>query len=131
MYVSDDGSSDEHVFCRALQSQLSAENSLRHSFTFSTSSFAPPFPVADHVSQYSPQIVFTYQVRPPHLIHRFCIIQLDVEVLVDALQYSLDLDFVLEFDDDFVLHERLEETGYVSKHDITIMCCERIVVPED
>lgn len=51
----------------------------------------------------------TYQMRPSHLIYRLSIIQLDVEVLVYALEGSADLHFVLEFDRDFVLHERLEE----------------------
>ena len=50
-------------------------------------------------------------MRPPHLIHRLRIIQLDVEVLVDALECAADLDFVLEFDGDFVLDERFEETS--------------------
>jgi hypothetical protein len=52
----------------------------------------------------------TYQMRPPHLIHRLCIIQLDVQVLVHALERSADLHFVFEFDGDFVLDERFEET---------------------
>lgn len=51
----------------------------------------------------------TYQMRPPQLIHRLCIVQLDVQVLVHALECSADLDFVLEFDGDFVLDERFEE----------------------
>ena len=51
----------------------------------------------------------TYQMRPPQLIHRFCIVQLDVQVLVHALECAADLDFVLEFDGDFVLDERFEE----------------------
>ena len=51
----------------------------------------------------------TYQMRPPQLIHRLCIIQLNVQVLIHALECAADLDFVLEFDGDFVLDERFEE----------------------
>jgi hypothetical protein len=42
-------------------------------------------------------------MRPSHLIHRLSIIQLDVQILVHALERPADLDFVLEFDGDFVL----------------------------
>lgn len=49
-------------------------------------------------------------MRPPHLIHRLSIIQLDIEVLVHALERPADLHFVLELDGDFVLDERFEET---------------------
>jgi hypothetical protein len=48
-------------------------------------------------------------MRPPQLIYRLCIVQLDVQVLVHALECAADLDFVLEFDGDFVLDERFEE----------------------
>jgi hypothetical protein len=47
---------------------------------------------------------------PPQLIRRLSIIQLDIQVLIYALQRAADADFVLEFDGDFVLYERLEET---------------------
>jgi hypothetical protein len=47
---------------------------------------------------------------PPQLIRRLSIIQLDIQVLIHALQRAADADFVLEFDGDFVLYERLEET---------------------
>jgi hypothetical protein len=50
-------------------------------------------------------------MRPPQLIHRLGIIQLNVQVLVYALEGAADLDFVLQFDGDFVLDERLEEAG--------------------
>lgn len=53
----------------------------------------------------------TYQMRPPNLIHRLRVIQLDVEVLIDALQRPADLDFVLELHGDFVLDEGFEETA--------------------
>lgn len=53
----------------------------------------------------------TYQVRPPDLVHCLCVVELDVQVLVHALQRPANLDFVLEFDGDLVLDERLEETG--------------------
>lgn len=56
----------------------------------------------------------TYQMRPPHLVYSLGIVQLDVQILIDALQCSADLHFVLELNCDFVLDERLEETGSVS-----------------
>jgi hypothetical protein len=49
-------------------------------------------------------------MRPPHLIHGLCVIELDVQVLVDGLEGAADLDFVFEFDGDFLLDERFEET---------------------
>jgi hypothetical protein len=42
-------------------------------------------------------------MRPPDLIHRLCVIQLDVQVLIDALQCPANLDFILQLDGDFVL----------------------------
>lgn len=53
----------------------------------------------------------TYQMRPSHLIHCLCVVQLDVEVLIHALQCPTDLDLILEFDGDFVLDECFEETN--------------------
>jgi hypothetical protein len=52
----------------------------------------------------------TYQMRPPHLIYGLGVVELDVEVLVDTLESSADLNFVFEFDGDFLLDERFEET---------------------
>jgi hypothetical protein len=49
-------------------------------------------------------------VWPPHLVHGLSVVQLDVQVLVHALQRAADLHFVLEFDRDFVLDQRFEET---------------------
>lgn len=48
-------------------------------------------------------------MRPPHLIYRLSIIELDVEILVYAFEGPTDLDLVLEFDGDFVLDERFKE----------------------
>lgn len=39
------------------------------------------------------------------------VVQFDVEKLVDALERSAYRDIVLQFDRDFVVHERLEEAG--------------------
>lgn len=50
-----------------------------------------------------------YQVGPPQLVDGLGVVQLDVQVLVDALERAADLDFVLELYGDFVLDERLEE----------------------
>lgn len=52
----------------------------------------------------------TYQMWPSHLIRRLRIIELDIEVLVDALEGAADADFVFELDGDFVVYERFEET---------------------
>jgi len=52
-------------------------------------------------------------VWPPHLVDRLGVVQLDVQVLVHALQRAADPHFVLEFDCDFVLDQRFEETGMV------------------
>ena len=51
-----------------------------------------------------------YQMWPAHLVDSLGVIQLDVQVLIYALQRPADLDLVLEFDGDFVLDERFEET---------------------
>jgi hypothetical protein len=48
---------------------------------------------------------------PPQLIHSFCVVQLDVQVLIDALQRAAYLHFILELDGDFVLDKRFEETA--------------------
>jgi len=50
-------------------------------------------------------------MRPPHLVHRLGVVQLDVQVLVHALECTANLDFVFELDGDFVLDEGFEETG--------------------
>lgn len=39
------------------------------------------------------------------------VVELDVEVLVDALERAADLDVVLELDGDRRVDERLEEAG--------------------
>jgi hypothetical protein len=43
------------------------------------------------------------------LFHDLDVLQLDVEVLVDALEHAADLDVVLELDGDLLVDERLEE----------------------
>ena len=48
--------------------------------------------------------ILTYQVWPPLHVHGLGVVQLDVQVLVHALQRAADLHFVLEFDCDFVLN---------------------------
>lgn len=52
----------------------------------------------------------THQVRVLHLLHNRDIVQLDVEVLVHALQRAAHRDVILELDGDLVVHQRLEET---------------------
>lgn len=49
----------------------------------------------------------------PNLLHYTYVIELDVEVLVDAFQRAADGDVVLEFDGDFVVDEGLEKAGRV------------------
>jgi hypothetical protein len=98
MHIPDYRAADKHVFCRALQYITISHISLK----------------SNHSSPYlhSPLAALrvTYQMRPPHLIHGLCVIELDIQVLVDALEGAADLDFVFEFDGDFLLDERFEET---------------------
>jgi hypothetical protein len=51
-----------------------------------------------------------YQVGPPQLVDCFGVVQLDVQVLVDAFERTADLHLILELHSDFVLDECLEET---------------------
>lgn len=48
-------------------------------------------------------------MRVLELLDDLYVVQLDVEVLVDALQRAADLDVVLELDSYLVVDERLEE----------------------
>lgn len=48
-------------------------------------------------------------MRVLQLLHHTNIIQLDIQILINALQRAADLDVVLELDRDFVVDERLEE----------------------
>lgn len=50
-------------------------------------------------------------MRILELLHNLDIIQLDVEVLIDALERAADLNVVLELDSDLVVDERLEEAA--------------------
>lgn len=50
------------------------------------------------------------QVRVPHLLVHRDVVQLDVEVLVHALERARDLDVVLELDRDRLVDQGLEET---------------------
>lgn len=68
----------------------------------------------------------TYQMRPSDLVHGLSIVQLDVQVLVHALQCPANLDFVLEFDCDLVLDERFEETAPAS---VCCLCNDSIAWP--
>jgi hypothetical protein len=92
MHIPDYRTADKHVFCRALQYIAISQISLK--------------------SNHSPLAALrvTYQMRPSHLIHGLCVIELNVQVLVDGLEGAADLDFVFEFDGDFLLDERFEET---------------------
>lgn len=49
-------------------------------------------------------------MRVFQLFHHLDVIELDVQELIDRLQGSPDRDVILEFDGDFVVHERLEKT---------------------
>jgi hypothetical protein len=53
-------------------------------------------------------------MRPPQLIHRLRIIQLNIQILIHALQRPAYLHLILELDRDFVLDERFEETVPIS-----------------
>lgn len=52
---------------------------------------------------------FTHQMGVLELIDNLDVVELDVEVLVDALEDALELNVVLEFDRDLVVDEGLEE----------------------
>lgn len=45
------------------------------------------------------------------LLQHLDIVELDIEVLVDALKHAADLDVVLEFDCDLVVDEGFEEAA--------------------
>jgi hypothetical protein len=51
-------------------------------------------------------------VRVLHLLDHRDVIQLDVEVLVHALQRAAHGDIILELDGDLVVHQSLEEAVY-------------------
>ena len=51
---------------------------------------------------------------PPDLVDRLSVVQLDVQVLIDALQGPTDLDFILQLDSNLVLNQSLEETVALS-----------------
>jgi len=52
---------------------------------------------------------------PPQLVCCFGVVQLDVQVLVHALQRPADAHLILEFDGDFRVHERLEEAMRINR----------------
>lgn len=49
-------------------------------------------------------------MRVLDLLDDLNVVELDVEVLIDALERAADLNVVLELDRDLVVDERLEET---------------------
>lgn len=52
----------------------------------------------------------TYEMRVFDLLDNLDVVELDIEVLVNALEGSLELNVVLELDGDLVVDEGLEET---------------------
>jgi len=50
-------------------------------------------------------------MRVLQLLDNRNVIELDVEVLVDALEHAADLDVVFELDGDLTVDERLEKAG--------------------
>ena len=54
----------------------------------------------------------THQVWVLHLFHHRNVVQLDVEVLVHALQRAAHRDVVLELDGDLMVHQCLEEAAW-------------------
>lgn len=50
-------------------------------------------------------------MRILELLHDLDVVELDVEVLVDALEHAADLYVVLELDRDLVVDEGFEEAG--------------------
>lgn len=57
------------------------------------------------------QLGKTYQVRVLDIIEDPDIVELDVEILVDALEGAANLDIILELDGHLVVDEGLEEAG--------------------
>ena len=51
----------------------------------------------------------TYQMGVLVGLHGLHVVELDVEELIDGEERSLELEVVLEFDDDGLAHQRLEE----------------------
>ena len=51
-------------------------------------------------------------MRVLHLFHHRNVVQLDVEVLVHALQRAAHRDIVLELDGDLMVHQCLEEAAW-------------------
>jgi hypothetical protein len=51
----------------------------------------------------------TYEVRVFLCIFDGEVCEFDVEVLIDRMEYAAQLQFVLQFDDDFLPHQRLEK----------------------
>lgn len=57
----------------------------------------------------TPQQRTTHHVGILELLEHLDVVELDVEVLIDALEDAADLDVVLELDRDLVVDEGLEE----------------------
>ena len=56
---------------------------------------------------------WTHHMRVLDLLEHLDVVELDVEVLVDALEDAADLDVVFELDRDLVVDEGFEEAGVV------------------
>lgn len=63
-----------------------------------------------------------YQVRVLDLLHDRDVIELDIEVLVDALEGAADLNIVLELDGDRGVDQGLEEAGEQVSHVPAALC---------
>lgn len=61
------------------------------------------------------------QVRVAQLLGHGDVFQLDVEVLVDRLERTRDLDVVLELDGDGVVDERLEEADTAQERKVELV----------
>lgn len=62
-------------------------------------------------------------MRILELLHHLNVIELDVEVLVHALQNALELDVVFELHGDLMVDERLEETNPKNQHPSVNFTC--------
>jgi hypothetical protein len=65
-------------------------------------------------------------VRVLHLLDHRDVVQLDVEVLVHALQRAAHGDVILELDGDLVVHQSLEEA--VCRKTYTVSLCASSIV---
>ena len=81
VYISNNGPANEHVFCRALPIYISPDVQTQTQ-SLSIESLQQ---LGKEREKHKRQLGPTYQMRPSQFIHRLCIVQLDIQILIDAL----------------------------------------------